>query len=242
MHPPAPSTSAPQPDLPPADDGPGQRANITVVEGLIAAENEALLRHRYFEMCRSRAISRAHTLEIVKRMCCFSTMFERLLTGRLAQYSANKDPGILQVARRHLREELGHPDLFHECLRQNGVPASEVTGTVPGVFMKSMFGYLLATIQYESEYVANVALMQVMESIALLVFGATLPLLQAHELVATALQQHTDDDEAHARMGLELVAACDEQTMKGCRRAIADLYHLMGLVLDEFIALATPAH
>jgi hypothetical protein len=212
-------------------------AKRTVIEQQVAAENEKLLRHPYFQLCRTKAIGRDHLLAVVKQMYGFSMLFERLLTRRIADSSADADERVVKVARDHLREEFGHPDLFYDCLRANGVSKEELARVSPNTFLRALFGYLLATIQYENEYVGNIAIMQVMESIGLHVFGATLGLMQEHKLVSTALKQHTEDDEAHSQLGLELIPSFDETTMSTSQRVIEDLYHLMHFVLDNFVAL-----
>ena len=212
-------------------------AKLASIEQQIALENEKLLSHPYFHLCRTKAIRRDHLLGVVKQMYGFSMLFERLLTRRIAESSSDTDERVLSVARRHLREEFGHPDLFYDCLRSNGLAKDELARASPNTFLRALFGYLLATIQHENEYVGNVAIMQVMETIGFHVFGATLALMQEYELVSTALKQHTEDDEAHSRLGLEFIPSFDEQTMSTCRRVIGDVYRIMHLVLDDFVAL-----
>ena len=219
--------------------GPGRAglAKLASIEQQIALENEKLLSHAYFQLCRTKAIGRDHLLGVVKQMYGFSMLFERLLTRRIAESSSDTDERVLSVARRHLREEFGHPDLFHDCLRSNGLATDDLARASPDTFLRALFGYLLATIQHENEYVGNVAIMQVMETIGFHVFGATLALMQEYELVSTALKQHTEDDEAHSRLGLEFIPSFDEQTMSTSRRVIGDVYRIMYLVLDDFVAL-----
>jgi len=122
-------------------------------------------------------------------------------------------------------------------LLKNGLSKADLARVSPNTFLRALFGYLLATVQHENEYVGNVAIMQVMETIGLHVFGATLAVMQQYGLVSTALEQHTEDDEAHSQLGLDLIPSFDAQTMSTCRRVIEDVYRLMGLVLDEFVAL-----
>jgi hypothetical protein len=212
-------------------------AKLTSIKHQLARENEKLLQHPFFQLCRKKAISRDHLLGIVTQMYGFSVLFERLLTRRIAQSSPGTDEHVLRVARQHLREEFGHPDLFHECLRLNGIPDKMLTQASPNTFLRALFGYLLATIQYDNEYVGNIAIMQVMETIGFHVFGATLGLMQQYDMVSTALKQHSEDDESHSQMGLELIPSFDDQTMSASQRVIRDVYHLMGFVLDDFVAL-----
>src|SRR6185295_18238783 len=171
--------------------------------------------------------------EIVKQLFCFSVFFERILTRRIAEFSSAKDDRVVQMARGHLREEIGHANMFQQCLVDNGVPAEEIPLLSPKMFTKAMFGYLLATVQHENEYVTNVAIMQVMESIGYLFFSRTLVAMDAHKLSANALVQHTEADEHHPEMGWDFVPSFDEATMSDCRRVIEDLYRLMGFTLDE---------
>jgi hypothetical protein len=136
-----------------------------------------------------------------------------------------------------LREEIGHSELFSQCLEVNGVSRDELSRVTPKMFTKAMFGYLTATIQHENEYVSNVAIMQVMESIGYHFFSATLKVMQQHDLMARAMEEHAEDDEEHANLGVELAAHFDERTWHDCRRVINDLYRLFGFVLDEWLGV-----
>jgi len=217
-------------------------AKLTSIQHQLALENEKLLRHPFFELCRTEAIGRDRLLGIVTQMYGFSVLFERLLTRRIAESSSGTDEKVLRVARQHLREEFGHPDLFRECLRLNGLSDDELRLASPNTFLRALFGYLLATIQYDNEYVGNVAIMQVMETIGFHVFGATLGLMQKYDMVSTALKQHTEDDESHSQMGLELIPSFDDRTMSASERVIKDIYHLMSFVLDDFVTLGKQRH
>ncbi|HYQ41185.1 MAG TPA: iron-containing redox enzyme family protein [Polyangiaceae bacterium] len=220
---------------------PATDAKVQSLRELIASKNQALLGHRYFRLCQTGELEREQMLELVKQLYCFSVFFERLLTRRITEYSSRGDRHLLQMAREHLREEIGHAELFRACLENNGISADEVFGIEPKLFTKAMFGYLVATIQHENEYVTNVAIMQVMESIGFLFFSNTLQAMKAHNLSADALVQHTEADEHHPEMGWELVPSFDENTMTDCRRVIDDLYRLMGFTLDEWLGLAPTA-
>jgi thiaminase len=212
-------------------------AQITKLRRLIASKNEALLSHRYFRMCRGNELGREHLIEIVKQLYCFSVFFERLLTRRISDYSSGRDQRILQIARDHLRDEIGHADLFYQCLTRNGVSHDEVMALSPKMFTKAMFGYLTATVQHENEYVSNVAIIQVMESIGYHFFSETLRVMRTHKMAADALVKHTEDDEDHPELGMELVAQFDAPTMASCTRIVHDIYRLMGFVLDEWLGL-----
>ncbi|MFZ5892166.1 MAG: hypothetical protein ACOY0T_14005 [Myxococcota bacterium] len=213
------------------------RDNVRVLRELIHAKNQSLSDHRYFRMCQARELGREQMLEIVKQLYCFSVFFERLLTRRITEYSSRSDPRLLQMAREHLREEIGHAELFRECLLSNGVNPDAIALIDPKMFTKAMFGYLVATIQHENEYVANIAIMQVMESIGYLFFSETLRVMDAHSLSAAALVQHTEADEHHPEMGWEFVPGFDERTMIDSVRVVEDLYRLMGFMLDEWLGL-----
>ena len=208
---------------------------------LIASKNQVLLDHRYFRLCQTGALEREQMLELVKQLYCFSVFFERLLTRRITEYSSSGDPRLLQMAREHLKEEIGHAELFRECLENNGISTDEVFAIEPKMFTKAMFGYLVATIQHENEYVTNVAIMQVMESIGFLFFSNTLRAMAAHNLSAEALVHHTEADEQHPEMGWEFVPSFDDDTMADCRRVVEDLYRLMGFMLDEWLGLMPTA-
>jgi len=216
-------------------------ANILSLRELIRSKNEALLAHRYFRQCKAGDLSRTQMLEVVKQLFCFSVFFERLLTRRITEYSSHGDQQLLEMAREHLREELGHAELFRECLVNNGISADEIRKIEPKMFTKAMFGYLVATIQHENEYVTNVAIMQVMESIGYLFFSHTLQAMTAYHLSADALVQHTEADERHPELGWVFVPSFDGATMTACRRVVDDVYRLMGFTLDEWLGLSPTA-
>jgi hypothetical protein len=211
-------------------------AQIAHLQRLVASETETLLGHRYFQLCHRQAITREQAIEIVKQLYCFSVFFERIITRRISRYSSAMDHRLLRIARGHLREELGHPDLFHDCLQRNGMSLADIAEVTPKMFTKALFGYLLATLEYENEYVTNVAILQVMENIACHFFRATLPVMEGHELTSTAFRQHSEDDEEHATLGLDLAASFDLETMGDCQRIVEDLHRLMGFVLDEWLS------
>jgi thiaminase len=212
-------------------------ARIKEFRKLLTSKNQALLEHRYFRSCRSGELSPEHLLEVVKQLYCFSVFFERLLTRRITEYSSDRDQRILDLARIHLRDEIGHATLFHDCLTRNGVSSAEIASITPKLFTKAMFGYLSTTLQHENEYVANVAIMQVMESIGYHFFSETLSMMKVHDMAADALVRHTEDDEHHPELGIELVASFDDTTLEHSVRVINDLYRLMAFVLDEWLGL-----
>lgn len=214
-----------------------EHPKTAMVRRLIVSKNDALLSHRYFKQCRGNELGKPHLIEIVKQLYCFSVFFERLLTRRISDYPSQRDQRVLRIAREHLREEIGHAELFHDCLRSNGVSEEEIVGLTPKLFTKAMFGYLMTTLQYENEYVANIAIMQVMESIGFHFFSETLSVMRKNALAAEALFRHTEDDERHPELGLELVASFDATTLATCVRIIDDVYRLMAFVLDEWLGL-----
>jgi hypothetical protein len=227
---------------------PGDTDRFKVVDKFSGANAQALIRqltnrqgmllaHRYFQLCWSGGLSRIQLLEIIKQLYCFSVFFERLLTLRIARYSSGMDPRILKAARQHLREEIGHAELFQRCLLSNGVSQSEMSAVLPRMFTKALFGYLLATVLHENEYVVNVAIMQVMEGIGHSFFKATLEVMKSHDMMTSVMQQHSEDDEEHSRIGLELADEFDGETMAHCHRVVDDLYDLMRHVLDEWLGL-----
>jgi hypothetical protein len=211
---------------------------VRALRDLISSKNQSLLEHRYFRLCNAGEMGRDQLLEVIKQLYCFSVFFERLLTRRITEYSSRGDRGLLQVAREHLREEVGHTELFGECLVSNGVSPEAVSAIEPQMFTKAMFGYLVTTIQHENEYVANVAIMQVMESIGHLFFSHTLRAMIAHQLSAKALAHHTEADEHHLELGWNFVPSFDENTMADSRRVVDDVYRLMGFMLDEWLGLS----
>jgi hypothetical protein len=171
----------------------------------------------------------------VKQLYCFSVFFERLLARRITEYSSTRDPRIIQIARGHFREEIGHAQLFRDCLVANGISTDEVDQLAPTTMTKALFGYLTVTVLHENEYVSNVAIMQVMESIGFHFFAATLKVMEAERMLAEAMEKHTDDDEDHAELGVELAAEFDDVTMADCERVIDDIYRLMSFMLHEWL-------
>lgn len=204
-------------------------------------QKNALLvsQHPYFRRCRAKQIKRSEGIQVVKHLYCFSIFFERLLARRITEHSTIKDPYVLALARQHLREEIGHAELFRQCLEANGVSSTEVMTLAPSTFTKAMFGYLTVTIQHESEYVANVAIMQVMESIGYHFFAATLEMLNSHGIVARAIAEHAEADVEHANLGIELLGRLDDGALKDCYRVVADIYRLMSFVLAEWLGVRT---
>jgi pyrroloquinoline quinone (PQQ) biosynthesis protein C len=208
---------------------------VSELRRLIEAKNAALLEHDYFVRCRTQEISRQQLIGIVKQLYCFSVFFERLLARRITEYSSDRDPRIIELARGHFREEIGHAQLFRDCLVANGVSTEEVDQLAPTTMTKALFGYLTVTVLHENEYVSNVAIMQVMESIGFHFFSATLKVMEAERMLAEAMEKHTDDDEDHSELGVELAAEFDDTTMKTCERVIDDLYRLMSFMLHEWL-------
>jgi pyrroloquinoline quinone (PQQ) biosynthesis protein C len=208
---------------------------VVQMRSLIAKKNEHLLDHAYFRRCRSKQLTRSQVLDIVKQLYCFSVFFERILARRIAEYSSSRDKRVIDIARIHMRDEIGHSRLFYDCLVANGASPEDLAQLAPAMFTKAMFGYLTVTIQHEDEFVSNVAIMQVMESIGFHFFSATLKLMEAHAMLAEPMIQHTEDDEGHSELGVELAAEFDEVTARNCERVIDDLYRLMSFVLDEWM-------
>jgi pyrroloquinoline quinone (PQQ) biosynthesis protein C len=204
---------------------------------IIGAKNQALLSHRYFQMCRSSRMNREQVLDVLKQVYCFSRCFERLLTRRVTEYGNGRDERVLAIARGHLRNEIGHVDLFRQCLLENGVSQAELNRLAPKMFTKAMFGYLTATILHENEYVTNVAMMQVMESIGYHFFKETLAIMQLQGMQAEAFAQHAEDDERHLEEGYELIGQFDKETTETTLGVVTDLYRLMEFMLDEWLGV-----
>jgi hypothetical protein len=212
------------------------------VKNLIQARNAYLLEHEYFRLCRANVLSREQVVEVVRQLYCFSVFFERLLARRIAEYSTTMDARVITMARDHMREEIGHAQMFADTLRANGVSAAEIDKLEPAMFTKALFGYLTVTIQHENEFVTNVAIMQVMESIGYHFFSATLGVMRTHGMLADAMVQHSEDDEHHSELGLDLIAELDARTMRDCKRVIEDIYRLMSFVLSEWLGVQPYAH
>jgi hypothetical protein len=174
-------------------------------------------------------------MEIIEQMYCLSIFFERLLTLRIARHSSDMDWRVLRLARQHLHEEFGHPELFRQCLIDNGVAAGAIARIRPTLFTRALYGYLLATITHENEYVTNAAMTQAMENLAVLCFTATLPLAEHHKIIGKVLAHHSEHDDEHALLGIDLAHEVDEETFKRSLAAIRELHRLMGFVLDEWL-------
>lgn len=120
-------------------------------------------------------------LEVVQQVYCFSIFFERVLTRRRATSSSSTRRELRDMARNHLREEIGHAALIRRYLESNGLRAEQIDTLTPKAFTKALFGYLLATVDYENELVTNVAIMQVMELLGFHSFGATLSAMRMQQ-------------------------------------------------------------
>jgi len=215
---------------------PGGAHRIEAIRREVATRTVALSQHRYFDLCRHKQIGRAQIMGVIQQLYCFSVFFERLLTLRIARYTSQMDTRVLGIARKHLREEFGHADLFRRCLIENGMPVEQVARIQPKMFTRALYGYLTAIINHENEFVGNVAIMQAMESLGYQFFSATLPVLQHHKMMSAAMQAHSEDDEEHSKLGLEFAEQFDDDTLKMSLTTISDIYRLMGYVLDEWLA------
>lgn len=210
---------------------------IAEIKNLIETRNAQLLEHDYFRLCRDHQLSRVQLMDVVRQLYCFSVFFERLLARRIAEYSSAMDPRVINMAREHMREEIGHAQMFADTLRANGATSAEIDRLEPAMFTKAMFGYLTVTIQHENEFVSNVAIMQVMETIGYHFFSATLDVMRKHEMLADAMVEHSEADEHHSELGVELIAELDSRTMRDCKRVIEDIYRLMSFVLNEWLGM-----
>jgi hypothetical protein len=215
---------------------PARARRIEAIRREVETRTTALAQHRYFDLCREKQIGRVQVMGIIQQLYCFSVFFERLLTLRIARYTSQMDARVLVIARKHLREEFGHADLFRRCLIENGMPVEQVIKIQPKMFTRALYGYLTAIINHENEFVGNVAIMQAMESLGYQFFSATLPVLQHHKMMSTAMQAHSEDDEAHSQLGIEFAEHFDDDTLRMSLATISDLYRLMGYVLDEWLA------
>jgi thiaminase len=213
------------------DDSP----NVAQILACLRAQDDVLLAHTYFQLCETGQLGREKMLDVVKQLYCFSIFFERVLMRRIAEFSSHRDQRVAHIARSHLKDEIGHAELFRQCLLANGVSSHEIENVVPKMFTKALFGYLLATIAHENEYVSNVAIMQVMETIGYHFFRSTLQVMKMHEMLDQAFIAHAEDDEEHRHLGLDLADTFDDRTMADSLRIIEDVYRLMGFVLTEWL-------
>jgi hypothetical protein len=213
----------------------GDPKKIIAIRDLINDKMGILLRHRYFWACRSGSLSREKLLEIMKQFYCFSILYERLLTRRISGYSSNMNRDLLRVAREHMKKEVGRVDLFAQSLLDNGIPPEELQNIVPGTFTRAIFGYLMTTLEYENEFVSNIAIIQVMETIGMYFFEATHYAMQVQGLQCAALESHADSKVEHSNLGMESFAFLDDQSMMDGKQVIEDLFRLMKFMLDEWM-------
>jgi hypothetical protein len=199
---------------------------------------EELAQSRYFQLCRSGELTRAQLLGVIEQLYCFSTLFERILTRRLGALSSRSPEALVRLARWHLREELGHAELFRRSLLRNGRTPEQIRQLAPTAHTKALFGYLLATLEYEDELVTNVAIMQVMELIGLHFFEVSLSVMERHGVEASALAAHAEDDRSHSRQGFDLCSMMDGPVLADAIRVIDDLFRLMASVLEDWIGAA----
>jgi len=55
--------------------------------------------------------------------------------------------------------------------------------------------------------------------------------------LASESMTEQQEDAAHSQMGIELVSSFTDQTMSASKRVISDIFRIMHLVLDDFVAL-----
>lgn len=223
------------------EGSPLQVTNIEAVLSRVNRRMDELAGCRYFRLCRSGALTHAQLVRVLEQLYCFSTLFERILTRRLGALTSRSPEGLVLLARRHLREELGHVELFRRSLLRNGRTTEQIKQLAPSAHTKALFGYLLATLEYEHELVTNVAIMQVMELIGLHFFECSFSAMEQLGVEASALAAHAEDDRSHSRQGFDLCSAMDRQTLADAMRVIDDLFRLMAFVLEDWITLVDPA-
>ena len=213
--------------------------NLQTIQLFLDQQMNLLLDHPYFKTCQRGDISKPQMVQIMKNLYGFSVYFERILTRRISHYNSRMDHELLLIAKKHLREEIGHADMFRDSLLSNGVSATEIRDIEPTRYTKAIFGYLLATIEYENEYVTNIAVIQVLELIGYHFFTTTLEVMKKNGFSSSAFQAHSDDDTTHSLLGLEHCAAMDEVSLKDCKRVILDLFGLFHDMLSEWLQFNT---
>ena len=68
------------------------------------------------------------------------------------------DPRVIQMARDHMREEIGHAQMFADSAARERHNECRGRQARAGDVYQGLFGYLTVTIQYENEFVSNVAI------------------------------------------------------------------------------------
>jgi hypothetical protein len=194
-----------------------------------------LQQHSYFQRCHSGTLTAPQLLAVAEQLFCFSVYFERLLTRRLSRLSSQTHATILEISRQHLAEEIGHAKIFRGYLLSHGHTAAQVDALAPKTYTRALFGYLLATLEYENEFVANIAIVQVMELIALNFFTATRIAINKVGLGDGPFELHSVADDGHAELGLDLCGSFNAQTLRASETAIDDLFVLMPHVFEEWL-------
>jgi hypothetical protein len=215
----------------------GQTNNVEAILTLINRRMDELSAGKYLHLCKTGDLSRDQLLSTVEQLYCFSIFFERILIRRMAKFSSDSNPALIRLARRHLREEFGHTDMFRKCLLSNGHTSEQIQALSPKAYTKCLFGYLLATVEYEDELVANIAIMQVMELIGLNFFESTCRVMTQHGLEASVFEAHAEDDKTHSGQGLDLYRTMSARLLGDSLRVIDDLFRLMAVTLDDWISL-----
>jgi pyrroloquinoline quinone (PQQ) biosynthesis protein C len=217
-------------------DGSKPVNRVEAILDLVNRRMEELSASRYFHLCKTGDLTKGQLLGTVEQLYCFSTFFERILTRRMSKFNSDSNPALVRLARRHLKEEIGHADLFRKCLLSNGYTNEQVLALSPRTYTKCLFGYLLATVEYEDEIVTNVAIMQVMELIGLNFFESTIRVMTQHGLEASVFEEHAEDDKTHSGQGLDLYRTMSDQRLADSLRVISDLFRVMTAALDDWIS------
>lgn len=214
----------------------GQRKLAEILK-LVDGHMESLLRHDYFQACRAGALGRSQMVTILQQLYCFSRLFERLITRRLATLSPRAPESIIDVARQHIRDEIGHPAMFRRVLLDLGMTREECNRLVPSAHTMALYGYMLVLMEDESEIVFSVAMFQFLEAAGFQFFNAMLPLIAQIGEARHAFVEHAEHDAGHEMMGLEDVILFDEQVRVDCQRVLPNLFCLAENVLKEWMLM-----
>jgi hypothetical protein len=218
-------------------DGDSSLNQVETILGLVNLRMDELFATRYFQLCKAGDLTRDQLMGTIEQLYCFSIFFERILTRRMAKFDSSSNPTLVRLARKHLKEEIGHVDMFLKCLLKNGYTNERMLEVRPKTHTKALFGYLLATVEYEHEVVSNIAIIQVMELIGMHFFDATLAVMQQHRLEASAIELHAEDDKTHSGQGIDLCRTLTREGLGDSLRVINDLFRLMTMALDDWIGV-----
>jgi hypothetical protein len=213
----------------------GHTSNSDLIRGEVDRQVEKLLKTPFFTACRAGRVGRPEMLAILPQLYTFSLYFERIITRRVATYSTRAEPVLLEKAREHMVDEIGHARMFHDVLRSVGWSSERIEAIKPSGMTKAVFGYMLATIDYDDALVTNVAIMQVLETIGQHFFSHSLEIMKELGLPLKSMQAHTEADDEHSLIGYDLYDQMDAKTLDHALHVVRELFSLMARMITSWL-------